>query len=163
MSENVVQLETANTKSGEKKKPRPSEKKWGVPVMSHGHAQVPSLLLRMQRRLNIDATQLAIVVHLIDFWRDQEPFPSKATLATRLNVSTKTVQRAIARLEEQGYIERVERYDQHGRTSNNYSLDGLVTKLKEIEPEVAQEREEARKRRAATEKPGLKKRRSNKS
>lgn len=43
---------------------RASEQKWGRDVMKFGFCIVPSLLLRAQERLKLNATQLAILMHL---------------------------------------------------------------------------------------------------
>ena len=45
-----------------------SELKWGKAVMDLGFSIVPSLLLRAQPRLGLNPTQLAVLVHLADYW-----------------------------------------------------------------------------------------------
>lgn len=71
---NVVPLRTA------KETGRASEKKWGKDVIALGFCVVPSLLLRVQNRLGLNPTQLAVLMQLCDFWweRERKPYPSKA-------------------------------------------------------------------------------------
>ena len=133
-SSNVVEL-----------RPRPpgrqqSEKKWGVAVMKLGFCILPALLLRAQRRLGLSATQLALIVQLADFWwnDDKLPYPKKETLAERLGLSEKQIQRLIRGLEQRGYVQRHKRMTKHGRTSNAYDLSGLVEKLAALAPEFAE-------------------------
>jgi hypothetical protein len=134
---------------------RSSERKWGKKVMDLGFCIVPSLLLRAQRRLGLSPTQLAVLMHLADQWWDQEriPFPAKSTLAERLNLKTRQVQRHIAQLEKAGLVKRNRRFNQKGQTSNGYDLSGLVAKLKDFEPEFRRADDEAKQRRREMERP----------
>lgn len=115
-----------------------SEKKWGKAVCDLGFTILPSLIFRAQARLGLNATQLAVLLQLADYWWDQErhPYPSKTTLGERLQLSSRQVQRYIAELEDAGFVKRLDRYAKHkGRLSNHYDLSGLVAKLKKLEPE----------------------------
>ena len=121
--------------------PKASAEKWGQKVMDLGFCLVPSLLLRAQRRLNLSPTQLAVLLQLCDFWwdKDRKPFPSKETLAQRLSLSERQVQRYIADLEQEGLVRRVDRRASNGgKLSNIYDLSGLVRRLQELEPEFRQ-------------------------
>ena len=118
---------------------------------------VPSLLLRGQARLGLNPTQLAIVMQLCDFWWDSErkPFPSKKALAERLRISPRQIQRHLAELEKAGLVRRLERRNRAGaKVSNSYDLDGLVKKLKELEPEFRQAEEKAKAERRAVSQRG---------
>lgn len=119
---------------------RVCERKWGVEVMAQNYCMVPSLLLRAQRRLGLSAQQLALIVQLCDFWwyDDQLPWPKKETLAERLSLSEKQIQRIVRDLEKRGYLRRVKRTTRHGQTSNGYDLSGLARRLRELAPEFAQ-------------------------
>ena len=138
-----------------------SEEKWGRPVMDLGFCIVPSLLLRAQARLKLSPTQLAIVMHLADYWWDahRKPWPKKQTLGDRLGLSARQVQRHMAELEKMGYVTRIERTAPHrGKLSNEYDLGGLVKRLKELEPEFREVEEENKERRRAVARPGLRRR-----
>lgn len=138
-----------------------SERKWGKGVMDLGFSIIPSLLLRAQPRLKLSPTQLAVLMHLADYWWDvdRKPFPSKATLGERLGLSPRQVQRYTAELEDMGYLKRNQRYAHHrGKISNEYDLSGLVKRLKELEPEFREVEEVAKSSRRAVARPGLRKR-----
>lgn len=148
---NVVLLDTATAK-------RASERKWGKRVMERGFCIIPSLLLRGQRKLGLSPTQLAVLVHLADQWWDANriPFPAKATLAERLNLKQRQVQRHIAELEKAGLVTRKPRYKGKGnQTSNAYDLSGLVVKLQALEPEFRKADQEAKKKLRDVARPGL--------
>lgn len=117
-----------------------SSKKWGKAVLDLGFCVIPSLLLRGQARLGISPVQLVILLHIIDHWwhAEQLPFPSKASIASRCNLSARQVQRYLAELEDRGYIKRVDRFiARKGQQSNYYDLSGLVAQLKKLEPEFS--------------------------
>jgi hypothetical protein len=124
-----------------------SEKKWGVDVMAVGFCILPSLLFRAQHRLGLKSTHLAVILQLADFWwyDDKLPFPKKQTIAERVGLKEKQVQRLIRDLQQRGYVKRIERKTPHGQTSNSYDLSGLVKKLRELAPEFLQAADAKRK------------------
>lgn len=140
---------------------RTLNKKWGKATMAANYTVVPSALIRGQARLGINANDLAVLIHLLDHWWQAEamPWPSKKTIAERLNVTQKTVQRAMKRLEDAKLIQRNERYHTTGgRTSNEYDLTPLVERLKPIAEEMTKANEEARAIKRKAERPGFKNR-----
>jgi DNA-binding transcriptional ArsR family regulator len=131
---------------------RASEEKWGAAVMKLGFCIVPSLLLRAQRRLKLNPTQLAVLMQLCDYWWDpaRKPYPSKESLAQRLGLSARQLQRHIADLEQADLVKRIPRKGNNGgKLSNTYDLSGLVARLQKLEPEFRAVEEKNRKRRDA--------------
>ena len=156
-TENVVHLHPRKDTG------RASQKIWGKEVIALGFCIVPSLLLRAQNRLGLNPTQLAIILQLCDFWweRDRKPYPGKAVLAERLGLSSRQVQRHIAELETAGLVNRVERRAAHGgKTTNMYDLDGLVARLKKLEPDFREVEESAKDARRAVSKRGYRRKRT---
>jgi predicted transcriptional regulator len=118
-------------------KRRNAEAKWGREVMERGFVTVPAILLRGQRRLGLSTTQLVILLQLIDWWTDadRQPWSSKETLAQRIGMSERQLQRQIAELEKGGLVQREEKITNRGKRPNTYNLTGLVQKLQELAPE----------------------------
>jgi predicted transcriptional regulator len=114
-----------------------SEAKWGTEVMAIGFCILPSLLFRAQNRLGLKSTHLAVILQLADFWwhDDNLPYPKKQTIAERIGLKEKQVQRLVRDLQQRGYVKRIVRKTPHGQTSNFYDLSGLVKKLQELAPE----------------------------
>lgn len=145
---------TAQTISAEVVQLRPpkstqqaSEKKWGKAVIALGFSVLPSLLFKAQARLGLNSNQLVLLLHLAEHWwdRDRLPFPEKATLASRMGLSPRQVQRYLTELQTGGFIQRIERYAAHkGQQSNYYDLSGLVEKLSKLEPEFREVKEQAK-------------------
>ncbi|NTI46122.1 helix-turn-helix domain-containing protein [Rhizobium rhizogenes] len=159
MTTETEQVDDPNAVPSTKASKKASAEKWGQAVMDLGFCLVPSLLLRAQRRLNLNPTQLAVLLQLCDFWWDKErkPFPSKETLSQRLSLSERQVQRYIAELEKEGLVRRIERRASNGgKLSNTYDLTGLVKKLQALEPEFREVEEANKEARKAVAKRGYK-------
>jgi len=136
----IIDSEVESPDRPKKEGQQASSKKWGKAVLGLGFCVIPSLLLRGQARLGISPVQLVILLHIIDHWwyAEQLPFPSKASIASRCNLSPRQVQRYLTELEDRGYIKRVDRFVDHkGQQSNYYDLTGLVAQLKKLEPEFS--------------------------
>lgn len=133
--------------------PRESEKKWGKAVMSHGQCILPAILLRAQARLLVNSTQMVVLLQLVEHWWTAEGkvFPSMKTIADRVALSPKQVQRTVDVLVALGLVTKINRrLPGRGKASNEYKFDGLVKKLKEIEVDFAK----AKSARRAAAKPG---------
>lgn len=147
MSSNSSEAEVISFPKAAGKRASSTEKIWGKPVLAHGYAGIPSILIQAQRRLGINAMQMNIIVQLLDYWFEpsRKPFPSKRDLAKRMGVAEKTIQNNIRDLEKAGYIQRELRKTAAGDyNSNIYHLDGLVAKVQALEPEFAKEKKERR-------------------
>lgn len=110
------------------------EQRWGKEVLEGiGFTAIPSIILERQEALGLEPVDMNLILQLVFHWRERErlPFPSKATLAKRLGVTARTVQRRMAALEAAGFVNRRERKNRHGgNDSNEYSLEGLIEKAK---------------------------------
>jgi hypothetical protein len=152
----VITIEELFKQAGKQDTRKASEKKFGKPVMDVGFCITPSLLMKAQARIGLNPVQFNIVMHLLDQWwtADRRPWPSKALLAERMNMSARQIQRHIAELEGAGLIERIGRTRPgKGKTSNEYDLSGLISKMKELEPEFTQAKQEAQARQKALSRP----------
>ena len=112
--------------------------KWGREVSERGFAQVPNYLMLINQFLNEDSklspVELLILIQLVGSWwkKDEQPFPSMATLARRCGVSSRQISRAMNRLEEIGLVERTKRREAGIISSNSYDLMPLVGILKKV-------------------------------
>lgn len=141
---------------------RTLSKMWGKKTIDLGYTVIPSALLRAQARLGIGPSELAVLLHLMDHWWQPEemPWPSKKTIAERLSISPRTVQRIIANLEKAQLVQRHERYHKTGgRTSNQYDLRPLVERLRPIVADMEKAREDSKIAKRSAERPGLRNRR----
>lgn len=106
--------------------------KWGeiIQGIGGGWTGIPNLLLKKQGILGLSSTELNVLINLIRFWWEatRAPFPSLEKIASEMGISSRSVFRTIASLEEKGFINRV---SEPGK-STKYELHGLLEKLKEV-------------------------------
>lgn len=131
----------AAKKGDQDRESRRSDSRWGKLVIAQGFIILPATLFIGQRRLGLSANEFNIILQIISFWWDESrhPYPNRQTLALRMGVSVKTVQRNLASLENKGLVRRITRIDpKHGRQANAYDLSGLVKALGPIASENSQ-------------------------
>lgn len=83
--------------------------KWqGAVTEGSGFVAVPMALLRLQTRLKLTATDMIVLVNLLAHWWDpaRAVFPRSATIATRMGVAKRTVQRSTHKMVKAGLIDR---------------------------------------------------------
>jgi hypothetical protein len=156
MSESDLKESVAAVSDGSVRKLSSTERTWGRAVYSHGYAGIPSMLIQARGRFGLNQMQMNIIIQLLDYWREpsRKPFPTKRELAQRMDVTEKTIQNNIGKLERAGILLREQRKTAAGHwNSNIYHLDGLVAKVQALEPEFAAEKKLRRERKAALQTP----------
>jgi hypothetical protein len=107
--------------------------KWGDAVIAEGYTVLPNVILQNQKALGLKHLDVLVLMCLLSHWwgKDDLPRPAKSSIAKTLDVDPRTVQRSIAKLEKQGYIQRRERRAGVGdNLPNFYDLSGLVVAAK---------------------------------
>lgn len=115
---------------------QPLQQKWGS-GLDGGFLLIPVLLLKRQKELLLDNTELVVLLNLLAAWWDtaKRPYPRSTTIAQRIGVTARTVQRSLEKLEKKGLILRV----RHGtgvgsahREVTSYDMAGTVEKLQQL-------------------------------
>lgn len=103
--------------------------KYGEAVVA-GFQPVPDLLLKNQSKLGLSPTNLVVLLNVLMHWwyPDEKPFPRTTTIAKRMGLSSRAVQRSLQDLERLGLLTR-ERSDD-GRTY--LDPDPLVARLEAL-------------------------------
>ena len=103
-----------------------AEDKWGDAALV-GFSQIPDTLLKAQHAMGISSLELNVLLNLISFWwkADDQPFPSSASLAKRMGVQPRTVQKTIKALTDKGVIGRAP-ITGKGAGRSKYDLRPLV-------------------------------------
>jgi hypothetical protein len=84
--------------------------KWGGAVRPgiSGYQILPNVLLRKQKLLKLDATDVVILLNICLHWWESEPekmpHPRPVTIAKRMGVTTRTVERRIAKIQRLGLL-----------------------------------------------------------
>lgn len=109
------------------------EARWGRSTAS-GFTALPNTLIKAQGELGLKDGELVVLTNLAMHWWSPTapPFPRTETIAKRMGVTARSVQRHLNSLEKGGFIARV-----MGRGRSYYDLTGLKEKLEKITPRHA--------------------------
>src|SRR4051812_47546342 len=107
----------------------PSTRKWGAAAQA-GFQILPDILLKQQNELGLSATELVVLINLTMHWwyPEQMPFPRSTTIAKRMGLDVRTVQRAMNRLQRLRLIEK-KKVKEEGDELTVFDLTGLVQQL----------------------------------
>ena len=97
-----------------------------------GFQAVPDLLLKHQHHLGLSSTDLNVLLNVLMYWwyPSQKPYPRSLTIAKRMGVSARTVQRSLLQMESKGLL--IRESAQNGPTYLNPMP--LVARLEELAP-----------------------------
>jgi len=108
-----------------------TRKKWGDRCIDSGYQIFPDVLLKCQRYLGLEAIDIVILLNITMQWwqHDQLPYPRPSFIAKRMEISTRTVERRIARMQKQGLLLRKPSEEERGKTVRKFDLSGLIAEL----------------------------------
>ncbi|MGK5564237.1 helix-turn-helix domain-containing protein, partial [Klebsiella pneumoniae] len=133
-------LSTVSSVMSEKNSLAALESKWGKSALTMGWTAVPSALFFLQGTLSISPVAFNVLLNLLaHWWKAYEwPHPSQESLAVRMSVSVRTVQRGLAELENMGLITRRKTSKEHPKYKgrNIYDLTNLVESLNNLAPNI---------------------------
>jgi len=113
-------------------------------VAAAGYQPLPDVLLFHQHELGLSSGALNVVLHILAHWYAPErlPFPSAKTIAKRMGVGERTIERYLTQLRAKGYLVK-HRRPKDARRKKGHDLKPLISRL---EPLAQQRLEERRKR-----------------
>ncbi|OFW87172.1 MAG: hypothetical protein A3J37_05795 [Alphaproteobacteria bacterium RIFCSPHIGHO2_12_FULL_45_9] len=96
-----------------------------------GWQPLPDVLLKNQYKLELTPTEIMVLINVLSFWwyADQLPYPTVSTIAKRMNVTTRTIQRSLSRLIQKKLLERKTVETNKGNKQEVYDPEGLVKQL----------------------------------
>ncbi|PCG13801.1 MULTISPECIES: helix-turn-helix domain-containing protein [Sphingomonas] len=104
------------------------KEKWqGAVNEGSGFVAVPMSLLRLQSKYKLTPTEMLVLINLLAHWWDPKRpvFPRSTTIAKRMGVDLRTIQRATRKMEKAGLIER----DKLADGKRVFSFDILAKRL----------------------------------
>lgn len=107
--------------------------KWGLAGRA-GFQQVPDALLMKQQALELDGLDILVLLNVtLSWWRGEEPpYLRPKQIAGRLNVTVRSVQRSLKKMEKKGLIQRGRWEDAKGKEFPAVFLDGLIARLEKL-------------------------------
>ena len=119
--------------------------RWGE-AMTGGYQVIPNLVFLLQNKLQLSSHQLVIVLNLSMHWwkRSDLPFVRPSTLAKRMGISRRTVERQLKALCDMGLVQK-KLLPANARTTATigYDLTGLVARIERMRPAEAKSRKVA--------------------
>jgi len=114
--------------------------KWGEETLSFGWTALPISLLHHQKALGLSPVAMNILLHLLSQWWQKEnlPYPSQKSIAEKVGLSTRTVQREIFQMKKNKLLktERTSVHDEKFLGRSLYDLSPLVTRLQKLSADL---------------------------
>ena len=113
--------------------PSEPEAKWGDAINA-GFQLLPDALLRGQHLLGLSASDIVVIANLNQAWwyEDRLPYLQPHTIAKRMGVSERSVQRSLSRLRKKGYLRQVRERQNDGTVRYSHDLSGLREQLEQL-------------------------------
>lgn len=104
--------------------------KWGDAAEA-GFQTVPDILLKKQVELGLSATDMLVLLNVTVHWwyKERMPFPRTSTIAARMGVDARTVQRSLKKMVALGLVTREVVETENGDSQYVVDLENLVARL----------------------------------
>jgi DNA-binding MarR family transcriptional regulator len=114
--------------------------RFGV-VAAAGYQPLPDVLLFHQCELGLTSEELNVALHILAHWYAPErlPFPSAKTIARRMGVGERTVERYLTSLRKKGLLVK-HRQPKGARRRKGHDLSPLIERLKPLAHQRLEER-----------------------
>lgn len=99
--------------------------------MGRAFQLLPDILLKKQIELGLTATDMLVLLNVTLHWwyADKRPFPRTSTIAARMGIEPRTVQRTLRKLSDLGLMKRVIETAEDGTQRLVCDLSGLGSRL----------------------------------
>jgi hypothetical protein len=107
------------------------EQKWGVDALKNGFQVLPDTLVRSYHRLGLTSTDFVVLLNLSMAWwfPDRQPYPRVTTIARRMGVHVRTVQRSLTAMKAKRLL-TWDTIDIGGVRRRKYDLTPLAEQVK---------------------------------
>ncbi len=119
--------------------------KLGYDILSDGHTSIPNLILDLYTELGLTHSELVFIIHLMQYkWGKKNPYPALTSIAAKMGVSRRNVQRYVSSLKQKQkpdseesenikYLVITERKSpEHGQMSSIYDLSNFLYAVVEL-------------------------------
>jgi len=119
---------------GDQTPPRTNaEAKWGDAIKA-GYQVFPDALVRGQHLLKLTATDMVVIANLNQAWWyvDRLPYLQPQTIAKRMGVSERSVQRSLKRLRKKGFLTQIRKRQDDKTVRYYHDLSGLRAVVEDL-------------------------------
>ncbi|MBT2656366.1 DnaD domain-containing protein [Bacillus sp. ISL-18] len=100
-----------------------------VAWMQQGNITIPTLLFSEYRNLNLNETELVLLLNIITFIEKGNEFPTPEELSGLMTISIAECNDMLRRMIQRGFIEIIDQYSNEGIRFEKYSVKPLWEKL----------------------------------
>ncbi|WP_342042783.1 DnaD domain-containing protein [Bacillus sp. OTU2372] len=100
-----------------------------VAWLQEGNITIPTMLFSEYRNLNLNETELVLLLNIITFIEKGNEFPTPEELSSRMTVSIADCHDMLRRLIQRGFIEIMDQYSNEGIRFEKYSVKPLWERL----------------------------------
>ncbi|GHH98216.1 DnaD domain-containing protein [Neobacillus kokaensis] len=100
--------------------------------LDEGNITVPSLLFSEYRNLNLNETELVLLLNILTFLEKGNYFPTPEELSRRMTITTAECNDMLRRLLQRGFLEIIDQYSNDGIRFEKYSIKPLWERLVEL-------------------------------
>ncbi|WP_160721295.1 DnaD domain-containing protein [Bacillus sp. USDA818B3_A] len=97
--------------------------------MQEGNISIPTMLFSEYRNLNLNETELVLLLNIITFIEKGNEFPTPEELSARMTISIAECNDMLRRMIQRGFIEIIDQYSNEGIRYEKYSVNPLWEKL----------------------------------
>ncbi|MGJ7909402.1 DnaD domain-containing protein [Neobacillus sp. LXY-1] len=99
--------------------------------LQEGNITIPTLLFSEYRYLNLNETELVLLLNILTFLEKGNQFPTPEELSARMTISIPDCNEMLRRLMQRGFLEIIEEYSHEGIRFEKYSIQPLWERLVE--------------------------------
>ncbi len=97
--------------------------------LQEGNITLPTILFSEYRNLNLNETELVLLLNILTFIERGKEFPTPEELSARMTVSIADCQEMLRKLIQRSFIEIIDQYSHDGIRFEKYSANPLWEKL----------------------------------
>jgi DNA-binding Lrp family transcriptional regulator len=98
--------------------------RYGSRVLLFGFTQIPNILIRKLKELDISPTDLSIILYVESY--EDDSFHAVSSIANALNLHPNTIRTSIRKMEKMHYLKRI----YNTGSASHYDFSGLRSKIR---------------------------------
>ncbi|MFH7819406.1 DnaD domain-containing protein [Neobacillus thermocopriae] len=97
--------------------------------LEEGNITIPSILFSEYRNLNLNETELVLLLNILTFLEKGNQFPTPEEISARMTISTAECNEILRRMIQRGFLEIIDEYSADGIRFEKYSIKPLWERI----------------------------------